>query len=266
MSSEDVASRVPYGTHKVTTLDGPGELSSSQALERDCTTSSTNSIVELQDKTDSSKSRETSPSMISSIQVDVEHNVNKCDKVFFAPSNGGSDTSNSASCLDVCSHRSVLSKEERVASSPLQNTGLIDHSSPSSSSPNRSIDRTTVSKDSGENIAGKPRFFASGSSSKDAGSHQLYEEITVVGNVNDVVPGSEAPDQKLHLGGQWSLGATYHDAGQCLPCGFAWRPGGCTKGEGCPFCHMCEQGTIQQRRKERKKAARERMRAEQAEL
>lgn len=49
----------------------------------------------------------------------------------------------------------------------------------------------------------------------------------------------------------FSLGASGHKTGTCKPCGWNWRKGGCTKGAECDFCHLCEEGVVKQRRKEK---------------
>lgn len=49
----------------------------------------------------------------------------------------------------------------------------------------------------------------------------------------------------------WSAGAADHDAGDCRPCAWYWKPGGCNKGEDCEFCHMCEVGMAKHRKKEK---------------
>lgn len=50
------------------------------------------------------------------------------------------------------------------------------------------------------------------------------------------------------FGLSWSKGAEEHEAGNCRPCAWIWMEVGCAKGSECPYCHMCEQGTIEQRR------------------
>eukprot|EP00928_Gymnodinium_smaydae_P015334 TRINITY_DN1565_c0_g3_i1.p1 TRINITY_DN1565_c0_g3~~TRINITY_DN1565_c0_g3_i1.p1 ORF type:complete len:383 (+),score=60.53 TRINITY_DN1565_c0_g3_i1:65-1213(+) len=76
---------------------------------------------------------------------------------------------------------------------------------------------------------------------------------------------SAAPDTlaaKPHMGGQWSIGAEGHATGNCKPCAWAWRPGGCVNSSNCWFCHLCEDGTIQRIRKERLRQVKARKRAE----
>lgn len=49
--------------------------------------------------------------------------------------------------------------------------------------------------------------------------------------------------------GKWSMGASLHSQGQCKPCAWFWRPGSCTRGEGCQHCHLCPPGALQKRKR-----------------
>merc|ERR1711977_621744 len=49
-----------------------------------------------------------------------------------------------------------------------------------------------------------------------------------------------------------SIGSHGHQYGQCRPCGFVHKEGGCTKGASCPFCHLCPPGTIKQQKQMKK--------------
>jgi len=40
-----------------------------------------------------------------------------------------------------------------------------------------------------------------------------------------------------------------HQAGQCKPCAFAWKPEGCQGGPACNFCHLCPPGEKQRRKR-----------------
>lgn len=54
-----------------------------------------------------------------------------------------------------------------------------------------------------------------------------------------------------------SIGSAGHYNGTCRPC--AWEPkaGGCSKGSACNFCHLCEEGEVKKRKKQRIVALRE---------
>mmetsp|Transcript_123729 Transcript_123729/g.194080 ORF Transcript_123729/g.194080 Transcript_123729/m.194080 type:complete len:188 (+) Transcript_123729:77-640(+) len=49
----------------------------------------------------------------------------------------------------------------------------------------------------------------------------------------------------------FSLGAEGHSKGTCKPCAWNWKDGGCSKGANCDFCHLCEEGTVKKRRREK---------------
>jgi len=49
-----------------------------------------------------------------------------------------------------------------------------------------------------------------------------------------------------------------HEQRRCTPCAyFAYKADGCRLAENCEYCHLCERGELQRRRKERKQAMRE---------
>lgn len=58
----------------------------------------------------------------------------------------------------------------------------------------------------------------------------------------------------------WSAGAVGHMDGKCKPCAWNWKPGGCSKGESCEFCHLCEEGSLKVRRKQQQAALKTRLR------
>jgi len=49
-----------------------------------------------------------------------------------------------------------------------------------------------------------------------------------------------------------SVGSRLHAAGRCKPCAWNRKESGCFKGASCTFCHTCEDGAVQQRKKERR--------------
>jgi len=51
--------------------------------------------------------------------------------------------------------------------------------------------------------------------------------------------------------GEWSAGAAGHAQGTCKPCGWNRKPGGCSKGTSCEFCHMCDDGALKRKKKDR---------------
>jgi hypothetical protein len=60
-----------------------------------------------------------------------------------------------------------------------------------------------------------------------------------------------------------SIGSADHLAGLCKPCGFLFK-GGCTQGPECKFCHLCEPGTIQEKRRRKRRLVRSKHAAAQA--
>lgn len=48
-----------------------------------------------------------------------------------------------------------------------------------------------------------------------------------------------------------SEGSATHGEGTCRPCAHSWKPSGCSKGQACTFCHLCDESDFRRRRKER---------------
>lgn len=46
-----------------------------------------------------------------------------------------------------------------------------------------------------------------------------------------------------------SGGSALHGTGQCRPCGWFWKPEGCSHGDDCRHCHMCPEGELNARKK-----------------
>jgi len=46
-------------------------------------------------------------------------------------------------------------------------------------------------------------------------------------------------------------GSQCHQTGNCKPCAFAWKAGGCNAGVECQFCHLCLPGERRRRKKQR---------------
>ena len=70
----------------------------------------------------------------------------------------------------------------------------------------------------------------------------------------------EFEDGRAVMEPSWSVGANLHDAGQCRPCAWSWRPGGCSHGASCKFCHLCGEDAVKLRSKVRVKEQRARRR------
>lgn len=52
-------------------------------------------------------------------------------------------------------------------------------------------------------------------------------------------------------------GSLLHEAGQCVPCAWWWKPSGCSRGDGCGFCHLCPSIEIKARKKTKHSVLRE---------
>eukprot|EP00418_Pyrodinium_bahamense_P068050 CAMPEP_0179078056 /NCGR_PEP_ID=MMETSP0796-20121207/34929_1 /TAXON_ID=73915 /ORGANISM="Pyrodinium bahamense, Strain pbaha01" /LENGTH=373 /DNA_ID=CAMNT_0020775347 /DNA_START=48 /DNA_END=1169 /DNA_ORIENTATION=- len=48
-----------------------------------------------------------------------------------------------------------------------------------------------------------------------------------------------------------SLGSAVHGSGECRPCAWFWKPQGCQNGKECRHCHLCPEGEIKARKKEK---------------
>jgi len=64
-------------------------------------------------------------------------------------------------------------------------------------------------------------------------------------------------------GPETSLGSDLHEAGECRPCAWFWRPQGCNNGQDCRHCHLCDQGEVKVRRKSKLVSLRKQGRAAQ---
>merc|ERR1712039_543455 len=55
---------------------------------------------------------------------------------------------------------------------------------------------------------------------------------------------------------EYSIGSELHGRGECKPCAWFWRPQGCSNGEECRHCHVCDPNQIKLRKKARAVAQR----------
>lgn len=53
-----------------------------------------------------------------------------------------------------------------------------------------------------------------------------------------------------------SPGSALHGAGNCNPCAWHWKPKGCVNDRQCPFCHLCPDGELKNRKKAKLSARR----------
>lgn len=48
-----------------------------------------------------------------------------------------------------------------------------------------------------------------------------------------------------------SQGSAAHGTGACHPCAWYWKPVGCLKAQECRYCHLCPDGELKRRRKQK---------------
>jgi len=65
------------------------------------------------------------------------------------------------------------------------------------------------------------------------------------------------PPFGMRPAGMPSVGSALHGTGECRPCSWFHRPGGCQNGADCRHCHLCPDGEVKARKKS--KAGRDRM-------
>lgn len=70
------------------------------------------------------------------------------------------------------------------------------------------------------------------------------------------VPSPVPPAMEEQRQPEWSIGSATHDAGDCKPCMWFWRPQGCKNARNCQHCHLCPEGAVQERRKHRRQVTR----------
>eukprot|EP00930_Biecheleria_cincta_P068221 TRINITY_DN5543_c0_g1_i1.p1 TRINITY_DN5543_c0_g1~~TRINITY_DN5543_c0_g1_i1.p1 ORF type:complete len:289 (-),score=54.31 TRINITY_DN5543_c0_g1_i1:466-1332(-) len=51
---------------------------------------------------------------------------------------------------------------------------------------------------------------------------------------------------------EFSFGSQLHDAGNCKPCAWFWRPLGCNNGPECKHCHLCSAADLKARKRAKK--------------
>jgi len=51
------------------------------------------------------------------------------------------------------------------------------------------------------------------------------------------------------IGQSLSVGSAIHFAGDCKPCAWRWKTGGCANKLSCRFCHICPDGALKKRRR-----------------
>jgi len=87
---------------------------------------------------------------------------------------------------------------------------------------------------------------SSGPASTVSSADDLKEEL---GRAEKAQAGAES-SEPCHADGEASVGSAEHARGQCRPCAFFWKPGGCQNGKDCLHCHLCAPGELQRKKKE----------------
>lgn len=63
--------------------------------------------------------------------------------------------------------------------------------------------------------------------------------------------GENEPQPPLGAPASPSIGSKLHETGQCRPCAWLYKPGGCRNGSQCGHCHLCPEGEIKARKREK---------------
>jgi hypothetical protein len=83
-------------------------------------------------------------------------------------------------------------------------------------------------------------------------SDNVSEVSTADTQSADIPVSHETTEDVLGINLLPSLGSLNHASGTCSPCGFFYK-GGCSQGTECKFCHLCEEGSIELKRKMKRK-------------
>ena len=63
--------------------------------------------------------------------------------------------------------------------------------------------------------------------------------------------GVSPPDGAAGMSSAVSAGSGMHGTGDCRPCAWFWKEGGCQNGEACRRCHLCSEGELLRRWRKR---------------
>mmetsp|Transcript_49300 Transcript_49300/g.127146 ORF Transcript_49300/g.127146 Transcript_49300/m.127146 type:complete len:224 (-) Transcript_49300:153-824(-) len=64
------------------------------------------------------------------------------------------------------------------------------------------------------------------------------------------------PQSQSYVGQLPSVGSSLHGTGRCSPCAWFWKPRGCSHAHECPYCHLCPEGELKNRKKAKVQAIR----------
>jgi len=89
--------------------------------------------------------------------------------------------------------------------------------------------------------------------------HIDMDASTVADEMSSLAPSSP----RSQYGVQWSQeehlpsrGSSLHELGQCKPCAWFWKEGGCDRFADCDYCHLCDLSTLEASVKERRRETR----------
>lgn len=123
---------------------------------------------------------------------------------------------------------------------------------------NSSIFNSEVPSGASSSMQPKPEVppgASSSSSMQTAGAALYSSEASSSMQSRSTSDDQELPDPTTDMSQTWepawSAGAALHSTGDCKPCPWAFKPKGCSQGEMCDKCHLCDQGAYKQYRKNR---------------
>lgn len=59
------------------------------------------------------------------------------------------------------------------------------------------------------------------------------------------------PNLPLEAGERDSVGSAAHGTGECTPCAWFWKPDSCLNAKDCRYCHLCPDGELKKRKKQK---------------
>ncbi|CAK9002911.1 unnamed protein product [Durusdinium trenchii] len=77
----------------------------------------------------------------------------------------------------------------------------------------------------------------------------LKREARRSGSLADAGPEDLVLEEETTVSVYPSLGSSTHGNGECRPCAWFWKEGGCKNGKDCRHCHLCPEGEIRRKKK-----------------
>jgi len=82
----------------------------------------------------------------------------------------------------------------------------------------------------------------------DSGATSSSQHSSCPPSKNDIMLPTMIPETATEFP---SVGSSLHGTGQCKPCAWFHKPGGCLRGKQCRHCHTCASNEVAQRKKEK---------------